>query len=250
MVKNGFTLIELLVVIAIIAILMGILLPSLRAAREGGYRAVCLNSLRQLTTGWLMYSDDNGGRLVKADTHDSDAWVQWDDAYDQTTREMAITRGRLYKYCPNKKAYQCPSGIRGEVITYSIVDAMNGHVEISGATPPPLRNRNQIKHPALRTVFLDEGKLTPSSWTVYYYKELWWDRPSVRHSNGTCWSFADGHSEYWKWSNPRTIKLGRTKEGETLSPGQSDPFWSMGNKDLYRVQRACWGGLGYKPSAE
>jgi len=250
MTRRAFTLIELLVAIAIIAVLMGILLPSLRAAREGGYRAVCLSNLRQLTTAWIMYADDNGGKLVKGDTHDSDAWVQWDDGFTEQTKEQAIIRGMLYKYCPNKKLYQCPSGIRGEVVTYSIVDAMNGHGAIDGAIPAPLKNRSQIRHPATRTVFLDEGKLTPSSWTVYYYQERWWDRPSVRHSNGTCWSFADGHSEYWKWSDPRTIRLGRSKEGEALTPGQSDPTWSMGNKDLYRVQRACWGGLGYKPSAE
>lgn len=247
---KAFTLIELLVVIAIIAILMAILMPSLRAARESGQRAVCLNNLRQLTTAWIMYADENGGRIIKADTHDSDAWVQWSDDFTEQTKELAITRGRLYPYCPNKKLYKCPSGMRGEVVTYSIVDAMNGHAEIAGAIPAPLKHRSQIKHPSERTVFLDEGKLTPSSWTVYYYQERWWDRPSVRHSSGTCWSFADGRSEYWKWSDPRTIKLGRSKEGQTLTPGQSDPFWSMGNIDLYRVQRACWGGLGYTPSAQ
>ena len=45
----GFTLIELLVVIAVIAILMAILLPAIKAAREQGKCAACLNNLRQLT---------------------------------------------------------------------------------------------------------------------------------------------------------------------------------------------------------
>jgi prepilin-type N-terminal cleavage/methylation domain-containing protein len=242
---KAFTLIELLVVIAIIAVLMGILLPSLRAAKEHGQRAVCLNNLRQLTTAWIMYADDNDGKLVNGQTKGTSPWAQWDDVYDQQTKEQAIERGMLYRYCPQKKLYMCPSGVPGEVITYSIVDAMNGHDAIAGATPAPIKNRDKIRNPSLRTVFLDEGRLTPSSWTVYYYKELWWDAPSVRHSSGTCWSFADGHSEYWRWEDPRTVKIGKTKLGDPVSPGLTDPHWGKDNPDLHKVQRACWGGLGY-----
>jgi prepilin-type N-terminal cleavage/methylation domain-containing protein len=57
--SNGaFTLIELLVVIAIIAILAALLLPALAAAKSRALRIACVANLKQLGTGWVMYSTD------------------------------------------------------------------------------------------------------------------------------------------------------------------------------------------------
>ena len=57
--RNGFTLIELLVVIAIIALLIGILMPSLSAARGQAKTSVCLANLKRLGTGMLLYMNDH-----------------------------------------------------------------------------------------------------------------------------------------------------------------------------------------------
>jgi prepilin-type N-terminal cleavage/methylation domain-containing protein/prepilin-type processing-associated H-X9-DG protein len=253
--RRAFTLIELLVVIAIIAILMAILMPALHRVREQGKRTACLNNIKQLAIAWNMYCDDNDDRMVYSNTHagNSTAWLQWEANQTEAQQLEWVRKGYLYRYCPNASAYRCPTGLRGEVVTYSIVDRMNGHLAIPGDTPEPLKKRAQIRNQTQQIVFLDEGRMSVSSWTVSYYQEKWWDQITARHGDGTNFSFADGHSEYWKWNDPRTVKIGKTDltaADETLNPSNlQDPYWSLGNQDLYRVQRGAWGGLGYTPSA-
>lgn len=70
--NRGFTLIELLVVIAVLALLVGILMPALSAARHYARRAACASNLRQVGTAIHLYANDHedtipfgpGGRPV------------------------------------------------------------------------------------------------------------------------------------------------------------------------------------------
>ena len=278
--RRGFTLIELLVVIAIIAILMAILMPTLNRAKEQAKRGACLNNLRQLQLAWIMYADENDDKLVNGETdnesppgeirvstksfHNNEIYWggrDWHDNYmsggqlDPITQIRGIKAGALYPYVKNEKLYKCPTGIRGEMRTYSIVDSMNGLRregtytglvgKVVGRTMLWVKRKTEITvpGPANRIVFLDEGRVTPDSYAVHYINERWWDPPHVRHGDGTNVSFADGRSDYWKWKGKKTIE-----DGKLANPlHQMQPVTPEEYEDLHNMQKAVWGRLGYTP---
>lgn len=78
--KQAFTLIELLVVIAIIALLLSVLLPSLRKAKEGAQAVVCASNLRQWNLLVGFFLNDHEGLFPDSDWNDDgtgDIHGQW-----------------------------------------------------------------------------------------------------------------------------------------------------------------------------
>ncbi len=57
--RTGFSLIELLVTVSILGLLISILVPSLKSARDQARTVVCGTQLRTLAQGWVMYADEN-----------------------------------------------------------------------------------------------------------------------------------------------------------------------------------------------
>ncbi len=259
-VEKGFTLIELLVVIAVIAILMSILMPALSRAREQGKRGICLSNLKNLTLAWIMYADDNDDKIVNGDsgeygiTSNGPYWVNkdWESGMTEYTKKQAIMNGALYPYTKTIKIYKCPTVERKSSIgygqiskifrTYSVADSMNcKNWDDMGAKI--IKRRTLIKDAANRMVFLDDGGTCPSAlggWTVYPNKWQWWDPPPVRHGDGTMFSFADGHSDYHKWEDPRTIKFGKKTAPGAFSETQAD------NPDLVWASIVVWGNEATK----
>ena len=99
-VRKGFTLIELLVVIAIIALLLSIVVPSLKRAKDLAQETICKSNLRQWGLVWRTYSDDYDGRFPH--------WrvVNTGSSYHRGSWIQAI---RLYMPEDRQKLMLCPA---------------------------------------------------------------------------------------------------------------------------------------------
>lgn len=265
-INKAFTLIELLVVIAIIALLLSIVLPSLKLSKDMARRTVCLAHLHSLGLSWLLYADENGDLICNAKTaritevssnprefimnwspdayHNEPTWVGWFDepiadgvfAVDEVARQACVTMGSLFPYNESLDIYLCPAGREKEVRMFSITDAMNGHTGFEPAGKV-IRKTSMLRSPGTRLVFLDEGWATTESWTIYPDRIEWWDWVPLRHGEGTTVVMADGTAEYWKWSNQKTIDFGNGLI-DAISSAQD-------NEDFLKIQRAAWGSTAH-----
>ncbi len=103
--------------------MMAILIPALNRAREQGKRAACLHNLKGLVLAWIMYADDNDGRLVRGVAGDN-GWVKplgtLPNEIPLGEQLDAIRYGLLFEYAKMAKLYRCPVAERNEIAESSM----------------------------------------------------------------------------------------------------------------------------------
>ena len=245
---SGFTVIELLVVTIVIIAFVYLLLP--RVPRNRPNEPVhCLNNLKQMMLGWVMYSSDSGDRLITNLPYASSApvptnnWIagvmDW-TANPQNTNSDLLLVGVMGLYLKSPGVYRCPSD-RSEspagprIRSY----AMNGFMGNGGSESTFTGWKQCLKTPDIRQpmttfVFTDEHANSIDDGFFINNPDqtnAWTDLPASNHGKGAAgFGFADGHAEIHKWVDSSTLqpmkKFGSKPNVQLTSRG-ADLAWLL-----------------------
>lgn len=255
---EGFSRRELFAVVAIAFLVVTFQLPLLGRGHAGDQAANCRNNLRQLAQAWLMYADDNAGKLAPnngsvgngsaASGHQSwvTGWLDFTSSLDNINTDYLISLdyngyfGHLGPYLKSPAVFKCPADSSQVTIfgsrqnrcrSVSMNSWMGGNAYAGETGFRVFHKESDIVGlpPSMVWVIQDEraDSINDSLFSVDM-NEVLVNYPGSYHNGGSYLSFADGHVDYHQWQDKRTnpdLVAGILLPLGAASPNNPDLKW-------------------------